>query len=1038
MTSSSALPPLAGVGPGGAAKDDRDEQRLPKVKPLPLMLSTRAPLLVPVGGSSSQGGGASVGRSRSGTAQHPSSGGESPALQPASPSSPASTQHQAAAAAAAYRSKFTRIRGIAGAPGGPGGQAQMLSLEGAGMQHQHQHQHAGSAPASRPGTGSGPVAGAEQQQQPLSQQQPLHYSWDGPVGHAVHVPPLPLPLAWGSPIPGSGPGAGAGGRPGSGPGRSRVGSAGSGPAQVTLTLPAEAAMPVLAQPTTARSSVTTAAGPSLATSPIPSQTGIASPFTSPVPGDRAAAAAAGTSRPATSATVFSLAAAAAGGGPPPPTAASTAPPRSRGAAAGTLADLSAALQKSIAAGMGEWDLRGDAPAVNPEVQQRLLRGPLGPETLKNRYRLQEKHIIALYRLLYSYSVGFFSDVEALMDVALPLGPTRGGGGGGAGVAPSVAAALGATPALRQELLEGVFRAYAALWDEAFMIVFDSEMTSLISDKNAALQALDAGVVELEALRRENEQLQARRSVNAGLREEVGRMQAEVARANGEAAESDRIADKYKARWESGRMLMEDLEGANRKLTQKNAELVRSYWPLMARLRAAEAEAEEARRAAAADREAAAVDRQDADFLRAEAEANRAALRELRELAGGGGGARYRGAIPPEVLSALPDAPAAALKRFGRACHRRVAHLTSQVVALVDQVSEARRLISQLQEGLAAAMETSLTGGGLTAADAAAAAAKAVAIAAANAAAGASTSGYSLLAAAGGGGAAAAAAAAAAANDGGEAAAPAPPPEAAAQQVAELQAAVAARDKWLGVLVKSMSQLMSQMENLMARDWETCRTLRIEQQRRKQRVAREARRAASRREREAAGLPPTAAEPSRASLTTSLPASPRRPPGAVSAEPTLAPEASPDSALHAGGGSEASTGALAADTSLGASASDGRDPERLPQDSNPNPDSPDLAAAIAERAPREGGDGGEEEEEDGDDDVAADPSLGVATGRLAQLLGAGGGAEWVERSPALVSLDRGFDRLADSAERLVEWAEGLLKRKEQSSRPLRTG
>lgn len=63
-------------------------------------------------------------------------------------------------------------------------------------------------------------------------------------------------------------------------------------------------------------------------------------------------------------------------------------PRTRGASAGTLADLSAALQKSIAAGMGEWDLTADGLWGHPEVQERLLRGPLGPEVLKHRYRME--------------------------------------------------------------------------------------------------------------------------------------------------------------------------------------------------------------------------------------------------------------------------------------------------------------------------------------------------------------------------------------------------------------------------------------------------------------------------------------------------------------------------------------------------------------------------------------------------------------------------------------------------------------------------
>lgn len=36
------------------------------------------------------------------------------------------------------------------------------------------------------------------------------------------------------------------------------------------------------------------------------------------------------------------------------------------------------------------------------------------------------------------------------------------------------------------------------------------MASVMADKRAALEALDAGVVELEALKRENEQLQVGR------------------------------------------------------------------------------------------------------------------------------------------------------------------------------------------------------------------------------------------------------------------------------------------------------------------------------------------------------------------------------------------------------------------------------------------------------------------------------------------------------------------------------------------------
>ncbi len=67
---------------------------------------------------------------------------------------------------------------------------------------------------------------------------------------------------------------------------------------------------------------------------------------------------------------------------------------------------------------------------------------------------QERDIISLYRLLYSYSVGFFTDVQGLLDRT--LGAAAGGGGAGG-------------PELRQDLLEAVFRAYAQLWDEALMV-----------------------------------------------------------------------------------------------------------------------------------------------------------------------------------------------------------------------------------------------------------------------------------------------------------------------------------------------------------------------------------------------------------------------------------------------------------------------------------------------------------------------------------------------------------------------------------------
>lgn len=56
----------------------------------------------------------------------------------------------------------------------------------------------------------------------------------------------------------------------------------------------------------------------------------------------------------------------------------------------------------------------------------------------------------------------------------------------------------------------------------------------------------------------------RSSITAGLREDIRRLQSDVAAAEGRATDSARVADRYKSRWEGGRMAMEDLEGQNRR------------------------------------------------------------------------------------------------------------------------------------------------------------------------------------------------------------------------------------------------------------------------------------------------------------------------------------------------------------------------------------------------------------------------------------------------------------------------------------------
>ena len=67
-----------------------------------------------------------------------------------------------------------------------------------------------------------------------------------------------------------------------------------------------------------------------------------------------------------------------------------------------------------------------------------LKGPLGPETLKSRYGMDEGDILRLYRLLYVYSAGFCTAV---------LEPTQ-------------------RAKYKEQLLELIFQTYAKLWDEA--------------------------------------------------------------------------------------------------------------------------------------------------------------------------------------------------------------------------------------------------------------------------------------------------------------------------------------------------------------------------------------------------------------------------------------------------------------------------------------------------------------------------------------------------------------------------------------------
>ncbi|GIL92962.1 hypothetical protein Vretifemale_20438, partial [Volvox reticuliferus] len=192
--SSSALPPLAGNSSAGS-RDDREEQRAQKVKPLPLMLSSRAPLVQAAGTSLRSGSpGQSSTRGRPGAGppppqqqqqlQPPHHLYQNAADLPPSPGSP-NAQHQGLNRS---NSKFTRIRGFQTV-------TPPLGLEGSGLLHPLAGQ------GGRPGsiaTGQ-PGSGHSDEPQP-------HHSWDGGQGSPGLVASPPR-LASGGRLLGSGGGA---------------------------------------------------------------------------------------------------------------------------------------------------------------------------------------------------------------------------------------------------------------------------------------------------------------------------------------------------------------------------------------------------------------------------------------------------------------------------------------------------------------------------------------------------------------------------------------------------------------------------------------------------------------------------------------------------------------------------------------------------------------------------------------------------------------------------------------------------------------
>eukprot|EP00798_Chlamydomonas_sp_ICE-L_P008714 gene8714-33694_t len=155
-------------------------------------------------------------------------------------------------------------------------------------------------------------------------------------------------------------------------------------------------------------------------------------------------------------------------------------PGGRGDKSTVFHDLLEATRKSYAAGMGDMDLQ-QLEWQHPEFKKRLLKGPLSPESLKLLHGLTEPDIIKLYRVLYLYTVGFCSAV---------LEPTQ-------------------TANRRDQLLEGVFKAYAALWDEAVGVSFESELVEALRHKTDAVMAMNGMNKDLNSTKAESEELKGR-------------------------------------------------------------------------------------------------------------------------------------------------------------------------------------------------------------------------------------------------------------------------------------------------------------------------------------------------------------------------------------------------------------------------------------------------------------------------------------------------------------------------------------------------
>ena len=96
-------------------------------------------------------------------------------------------------------------------------------------------------------------------------------------------------------------------------------------------------------------------------------------------------------------------------------------------------------------------------------------------------------------------------------------------------------------------------------------------------------------------------------------------------------EAEAKADKYRVKWEQGRMLSADMESAAKRQGERNRDLVTSYWPLMKRLKDVEgANAAALERAERAERECERVLAETAE-LRGQLDERVALRREIERL-----------------------------------------------------------------------------------------------------------------------------------------------------------------------------------------------------------------------------------------------------------------------------------------------------------------------------------------------------------------------------------------------------------------------